>query len=66
LEYCLRQTFKKIRDSDKKFSDVLDTDFIILVEPFQNNCFRKKLKLAVIRKEVNALTTKEITILMGV
>lgn len=65
LEYCLRQAFRKIRDSDKKFSEVLDTDFIILVEPFEKNCFRKKLKLTTIRKEINKLTGKEIAVLVG-
>lgn len=66
LEYCLRQVFKKVRDSDKKFSEILDTDFIILVEPFQNNCFRKKIKLKVsdLRKWINGLTNKEIAVLV--
>jgi Zn-finger domain-containing protein len=50
LEYCIREAFKKIKASDKKFSDIKEEDLVILVEPFQNNCFRKKITVKAIRK----------------
>lgn len=66
LEYCIRETFKKIKASDKSFSDISENDLVILVEPFQNNCFREKIKISTIRKEINKLTNKEITIWIAV
>jgi hypothetical protein len=62
LEYCIREAFKKIKASDKRFSDIKEEDLEILVAPFQNNCFRKKITVTAIRKWINWLTNKEIAV----
>lgn len=64
LDYCLRQAFRKIRDSDKKFSELLDTDFLILVEPFEKNCFRKKVKVAIKWIESHQTTSQIVAMLV--
>lgn len=44
LEYCIKEAFSVIK-KQQKLNDINISDLVILVEPFQNNCFRKKIKV---------------------
>lgn len=63
LEYCLNQIIKELIQNNQLPNNIMD-EHDIIVEAFENNCFRKRIKLAIKTIESHPTTSIIITTLL--